>query len=126
MKSRILVAPFSNSESKVSKSRKQFRVSLILPNDVQNSEFRSFFGRIKEIINCFRDLLTFNKIKFVKHWVNEEVNFCLFFYSSFNISLFRDVDTIQEFTDILILDSCGLLDESGRLADGFDGVSCKL
>ena len=46
-------------------------VSLILPKnekkliilskeDAQDSEFRSFFGRIEETINCFRDLLTFN------------------------------------------------------------------
>ena len=75
---------------------------------------------------AFSEYMNLTKIKFVKHFVNEEVNFCLFFFRSFNISLFRDVDTIQEFTDILILDSCGLLDESGRLADGFDGVSCKL
>ena len=61
--------------------------------------------------------MNFNKIKYVKHCVNEEVNFCLFFIRSFNISLFRDVDTIQDFTDILFLDSCGLLDESGRLAE---------
>ena len=26
----------------------------------QDSEFRSFFGRIDETINCFRDLLTFS------------------------------------------------------------------
>ena len=80
---------------------------------------------ISQNLVAFSEYMNFNKIKFVKHWVHEEVNFCLFIIS-FNISLFRDVDTIQEFTDILILDSCGLLDESGRLADGFDGVSCKL
>ena len=27
---------------------------------VQDSEFRSFFERIEETINCFRDLLTFS------------------------------------------------------------------
>jgi hypothetical protein len=80
---------------------------------------------ISQNLVAFSEYMNFNKIKFVKHWVHEEVNFCLFIIS-FNISLFRDVDTIQEFTDILILDSCGLLDESGRLTDGFDGVSCKL
>ena len=26
--------------------------------DAQDSEFRSFFGRIEDTINCFRDLLT--------------------------------------------------------------------
>ena len=31
--------------------------------DAQYSEFRSFFGRIEETINCFRDLLTFST-----HW----------------------------------------------------------
>ena len=48
-------------------------VSSILPKNEQNSllilsifstqdsEFRSFFGRIEETINCFRDLLTFNQ-----------------------------------------------------------------
>ena len=28
--------------------------------DVQESEFRSFFGRIEDTMNCFRDLLTFS------------------------------------------------------------------
>ena len=56
---------------KVSKPRKQFMVSLILPKkrtiltilsreDAKDSEFRSFLGRIEDTINCFRDLLTFN------------------------------------------------------------------
>ena len=59
---------------KVSKSRKRFMVSSILPNNKQKNStlllwylrlncFRSFFGRIEETINCFWDLLTFNKPK---------------------------------------------------------------
>ena len=31
--------------------------------EAQDSEFRSFFGRIEETIICFRDLLTFRKRK---------------------------------------------------------------
>ena len=34
--------------------------------DAQGCEFRSFFGRIEDIINCFRDLLTFSKVKSVQ------------------------------------------------------------
>ena len=52
---------------KVSKSRKHFMVSLILPKKERWDNFhniklsqRSFFGRIKDTINCFRDLLTFS------------------------------------------------------------------
>ena len=56
---------------KVSKSRKQLKVSWILPKkqmkltilskeDAQYNEFRLFFGRIHETITCFRDLLTFS------------------------------------------------------------------
>ena len=55
---------------KVRKSQKQSMVSSILPKkrtkltilskeDPQDSEFHSFFGRIEDSINCFRDLLTF-------------------------------------------------------------------
>ena len=56
---------------KISKSRKQFMVSSIPLRNKQkqfdlryhNSKddfFSSFFGRIQETINCFRDLLIFN------------------------------------------------------------------
>ena len=38
---------------------KNERKSLIF--STQDSEFRSFFGRIEETIDCFRDLLTFNQ-----------------------------------------------------------------
>ena len=59
---------------KVSKSRKQFMVSTILQKTKENNLtwglivvklifFCSFFGRIEVTINCFRDLLTFNKLK---------------------------------------------------------------
>ena len=34
-------------------------LSWLLIEDAQDSEFLSFFGRIEEVINCFRDLLTF-------------------------------------------------------------------
>ena len=52
---------------KVSKSRKQIMMSLILPKkrtkhtqDSILSEFRSFFGRIRDFIICFWYLLTFS------------------------------------------------------------------
>ena len=51
---------------KVRKSRKQIMVSSILPKNERWDNFhyiklsqRSFFGRIEDTINCFRDLLTF-------------------------------------------------------------------
>ena len=54
---------------KVSKSRKQFMVSSILPKNEKNRPnsttipqvdfFCSFFGRNEGTLNCFRDLLTF-------------------------------------------------------------------
>ena len=57
------------TELKVSKSRMQFMVFLILKKtktkltilskeDAQDSGICSFFGRIEETLNCFRDLLT--------------------------------------------------------------------
>ena len=54
---------------KVRQSRQQIMVCSNLPKNERNalkictilSAFRSFFGRIKETINCFRDLLTFIK-----------------------------------------------------------------
>ena len=62
------------SNLKVSKSRKQFKVSSILPKNEQKQFylryhsskvqfFCSFCGRIEETIDCFRDLLTFSGIK---------------------------------------------------------------
>ena len=50
---------------KVNKSRKQIMKFRILQKNKRNtlrilSVFRSFFGRIKDIIICFRDLLTFS------------------------------------------------------------------
>ena len=61
---------------KVSKSRKQFMVSSILPNTERNllswvmkynnnkkdTEFRLSFVRIEKTINCFRDLLSFRNV----------------------------------------------------------------
>ena len=64
----------SNFDSlKVRKSWKQFMVSSILPKtnenhfpehfflyrDAQDSDFRSFFGRVRKNIICLRDFLTF-------------------------------------------------------------------
>ena len=69
---------------KVSKSRKQFMVSSILPKnkrktlfwllskeDAQDIEFSSIFGRIEDITNCFRDLLTFKSAEMHvrKDWI---------------------------------------------------------
>ena len=70
---------FSNKENhctvlqlilKVSKSRKQIMKSWILPKNERNTlriiscviEFRQIFRRVKDIIICFRDLLTFTKM----------------------------------------------------------------
>ena len=39
---------------------KNERSSLTSTECVQDSEFRSFFGRIQDAIICFRDLLTFS------------------------------------------------------------------
>ena len=59
---------YLSEQLKVSKSRKQFMVSRILPKNEQteqsqDSNFQSFFGRIQETINCFRDLLTFRQME---------------------------------------------------------------
>ena len=55
---------------KVRQSRKQIMVSSILPNNECWDNFqyiklsqRSFFGRIEDTINCFRDLLTFKLVE---------------------------------------------------------------
>ena len=81
---------------KVSKSRKQFLEFLSLPKNERKTKkkypkssrdnffcFRSFFGRIEETINCFRDLLTFNKpkLRFVNKFLLTQI------YDS--ISLFK-------------------------------------
>ena len=36
------------------------KLTILSKGDTQISEFRSFFGRIEDAINCFWDLLTFN------------------------------------------------------------------
>ena len=41
--------------------KKQTKLTILSKEDAQDSEFRSFFGRIEETINCFRDLLTFSR-----------------------------------------------------------------
>lgn len=65
-------------------------------------------------------------ISFLLHAKNEtEIHTHDLFYllRDDNGSLLRDVETVQELTDILVLDSGGLLDASGRLGDGFDVVT---
>ena len=39
-------------------SKKRTKLTILSREDAQDSEFRSFFGRIEDTINCFRDLLT--------------------------------------------------------------------
>ena len=34
------------------------KLTILSKEDAQDSEFCSFFGRIEDTINCFRDLLT--------------------------------------------------------------------
>ena len=41
--------------------KKQTKLTKLSKEHVQDSEFRSFFGRIEEIIIGFRDLLTFTE-----------------------------------------------------------------
>ena len=45
--------------------QKRTKLIILSWEDAQNSEFRSFFGRIEETIKCFWDLLTF-KTKWAK------------------------------------------------------------
>ena len=42
-------------------SKKRTKLIILTREDAQDSEFRSFFGRIEETIYCFRDLLTFRQ-----------------------------------------------------------------
>ena len=39
--------------------KKRTKLTILSKEDPQDSEFCSFFGRIQDAINCFRDLLTF-------------------------------------------------------------------
>ena len=58
---------------KVRKSRKQIMVSSILPKNelrIVVSAFRSFYGRIEDTINCFRELLTFSRLKSFRSKIN--------------------------------------------------------
>ena len=41
-------------------SKKRTKLTILSKEDGQDSEIRSFFGRSFDIINCFRDLLTFS------------------------------------------------------------------
>ena len=45
--------------------RKWTKLTILSIFLTQDSESRSFFGRIEETINCFRDLLTFSKEQFL-------------------------------------------------------------
>ena len=40
--------------------KKRTKLTILSKEEAQDSEFRSFFGRIEDTINCFRDLLTFS------------------------------------------------------------------
>ena len=72
---------------KVSKSRKQFLVFSIPLKKMKNGEknilralkifffvFRSFFGRIENSKNCFRDLLTFSYKLFLKNAPSDNIS----------------------------------------------------
>ena len=41
--------------------KKEMKLTILIKEDPQDSEFRLFFGRIEDAINCFRDLLTFSR-----------------------------------------------------------------
>ena len=43
---------------------KRKKLTILSIEDAQDNGFRSFFGRIEETINCFRDLLTFRILKY--------------------------------------------------------------
>ena len=43
--------------------KKRTKLTILSKKEAQDSEFRSFFWRIEETINCFRDLLTFTKFR---------------------------------------------------------------
>ena len=49
------------SQKQIMVSQKWTRLTILSREDAQDSKFRSFFGRIEEIIICFRDLVTFRK-----------------------------------------------------------------
>ena len=49
-------------------------------------------------------------------------NFCLYFILD-DVSSFRYIQSIQEFTNIFVLDSCGLLNKGSRLTDGLDRIA---
>ena len=43
-------------------SKKQMKLTILSTEGAQDSEFRSFFGRIQDATICFRDLLTFRRL----------------------------------------------------------------
>ena len=67
----------------------------LFSNLAQDSEFCSFFGRIKETINCFRDLLTFN-LSFLQ--VNKYEIVINFFHYSHNLTWYSAI--VHKFTRI--------------------------
>ena len=46
----------------LSSPKKRTKLTILSKEDAQDSEFCSFFGRIKDTINCFQDLLTFTRL----------------------------------------------------------------
>ena len=46
-------------------SKKRTKLTILSTEGAQDSEFRSFFGRIENTINCFWDLLTFSWTKLI-------------------------------------------------------------
>ena len=72
-KEKIMFLLTKESLVKISKSRKQIMVSLILPNNEPNTlriivSFLRFYGKIRDFIFCFRDLQTFSHSGWV--WCN--------------------------------------------------------
>ena len=50
--------------------KKGTKLTILSKEDPQDSEFRSFFGRIENPINCFRDFVTFTKISLYSQWAS--------------------------------------------------------
>ena len=65
---------------------KNERNSLFLSKEgALDSEFRSFFGRIEDTINCFRDLLTFSIHALFKMEIEDKCTTFFFVCKSFYI-----------------------------------------
>jgi hypothetical protein len=50
-------------KSSLNSSKKRTKLTILSKEGAQDSEFRSFFGRLQDTINCFRDLLTLKVYK---------------------------------------------------------------